>query len=292
MNDFSKSMVELGKLRHSSLIVAGNAKNTQANSAAHEKFGQSVFEKHGLIQLEASDVLGSEHRAVIRLGGAHLLKLKGLPPGNWYVCQPLGSQSPPDFLVHFSGAFFSVQFKLGSGLISWNDNHADPNSIYVFTDELTDTSVVRLGSDFGTPELFHKMDSAVAKIEEAVSEFNSELSRFSDNTHGYQLYFRPKWTQSGGREITNYAQALDREECFAKVIDFIEKQCNTEDPNTIRYSPCVEYFKDQILEHREYGQGIIREVRGDKIVVNFQKGSTLLKHKQLVGGKIQNVLFQ
>ena len=72
----------------------------------------------------------------------------------WYVSQPCGSQSFPDFIVgdKFGNVFYVECKSSQKDHITWNSGMPKPKAIYVFSCGMHNTQTIAMGSDLWTKE--------------------------------------------------------------------------------------------------------------------------------------------
>lgn len=100
---------------------------------AQESFLAELLEKEGFIRKESSNA--KQYRKAI-LDPLTDEYIKTDEP-NWFIEQPYGSQSPPDFLVNFNGTVVPIELKSNKGVDAtpfWNGHLPSEIGVYLVTD--------------------------------------------------------------------------------------------------------------------------------------------------------------
>ena len=149
----------------------------------------------------------------------------GLPPGS-YILQPANSQGFPDILVKdFNDRYISVECKSveKNSTPMWNDNLPRPDSIYVLSSGITNSTTVFLGKDVITPEEQRLMIEQEKLVLEIVKQYNEKMKELDKFNRGWILRSRKQHSQGGGGLKTNYFTHTARKLCEDNVLEYALK---------------------------------------------------------------------
>lgn len=146
----------------------------------------------------------------------------GLSDGS-YILQPAGSQGFPDILVKdYGDRFVAIECKSGQdGLCPmWNDNTPKPNTIYVLSSGITNTTTIFMGRDVISPEEQKIMNDQEQLIKQIVELYNLKLSLIDTFNRGWSQKSRKQHFQMGGGEKTNYFTHISRQLCEDNTLSY------------------------------------------------------------------------
>ena len=148
-----------------------------------------------------------------------------MPPGS-YILQPANSQGFPDILVKdFNHRYISVECKSveKNATPMWNDNLPRPDSIYVLSSGITNSTTVFLGKDVITPEEQQLMIEQEKLVSEIVKKYNEKMKELDKFNRGWMLRSRKQHSQGGGGLKTNYFTHTARKLCEDNVLEYALK---------------------------------------------------------------------
>lgn len=148
----------------------------------------------------------------------------GMPLGS-YILQPAGSQGFPDILVKdFDDRFIAVECKSGqTGLTPmWNDNLPKPDTIYVLSSGVTNSTTIFMGRDVITDAMLASQVNMVNALTTVVKQYQVTNAALDQFNRGWDVKFRPQNFQSGGQAKTNYFTHVDRTRCEQNALTFAQ----------------------------------------------------------------------
>lgn len=287
MNLLTEVMNDIHTITYTEILETRTGTSTQETAAAHEDLVVSKFVGRGFREFPVDKI---EDGLLTHIKKGNIWRLRNkLSPGNWFIRQPGGTQSPPDIFVQYNGGLFWFECKTGNDKITMNDSLPAEYAIYIITDKVENQTCFRLGSDMIDPvvrrqlEKEHKEDrirwEERKKIDLAVEE-NASCRWF--NTP------RPKYQQQGGREITNWVIRQDREISETHVFDHIDQESGTADPDICRYISTEVYPVGKTIMHNLFGKGVVVRDGSSCIEVSFDCGTKKIRHRAPIVINAQN----
>lgn len=140
-----------------------------------------------------------------------------------FIEQPFGTHNSPDFIVKtpISNLLF-VECKTATNTKPlYNSGGVDPNYIYIFSSELTNSTTIYKGSSIITTEQYQCIQKHIEEAREKDKLLNEQLSKLDTNHRGISYYTRPMINQSGGSTFTNYMTHENRARDEQTAIDYI-----------------------------------------------------------------------
>lgn len=150
----------------------------------------------------------------------------------YYVKEPLGRNSSPDFWIYYYGYKFSLELKSNSqDKIKWNSLPED--HIYLFSCKKTDSSMLFLGKDIIDDSIKKLYKSLKEDVQKVVSKYKKDFEISENNRHGWSCTNGALWVcQLGKKPKTNYINHPRSQELQDNVIKHIKKYIDYEDRDT------------------------------------------------------------
>jgi len=151
---------------------------------------------------------GTEHEHQIR----DLLDDYGIV----YEYQPNGSQQFPDFNIPSRWGTIELEAKSSKqGHPTYNSGRPHKDGLYVFTSKRHDSTTVYWGRDVLKDDKRVLYDEYLAKQKALLQEYQQKPEWKDDR--GFDFYNREMYTQSGGKDYTDYFTHKDRNTCEENV---------------------------------------------------------------------------
>jgi len=149
------------------------------NSKKHEDNLETILEKDGFVKIEKNEVPNTE---------------------SYFMSQPNGKQSPPDFRVFSNGEYIDIECKSCQANYKpmWNASYPSDDMVYVYTNKKDNETLVFSGAEVVTPavkEIYEEYKVLNKKLHQEVNNKLKALSE-SDNPYGMQVYARNMFVQS------------------------------------------------------------------------------------------------
>ncbi len=151
-------------------------------------------------------------------GTAHEQQIKDLLDefGIHYTYQPNGSQQFPDFKIPTKWFELDLEAKSSKqGYPTYNSGRPHKDGLYVFTSKRHNATTFYWGRDVLKNEKRALYDEYLAKQKALLEEYQQKDEWKDDR--GFDFYNREMYTQSGGKEYTDYFTHKDRKECEENV---------------------------------------------------------------------------
>jgi hypothetical protein len=209
------------------------AAHSGPSSFGHEESILRVLKKKGFSQIEKSS-----YPSLQKLNKSHLAQwystkddavLKPLMcsmPNGSFIFQPLGTHSPPDFLMKdFSGRYVALECKSNKGSRPmWNDNTPKPNVIYILSSKKYDATTVFLGCDVICQETYDRMIEQEAEINRIIRKYETAIAQSDKFQRGWGQGSRRYIIQKGKAYKTDYFAHQDRANCEQRVLEFVNQR--------------------------------------------------------------------
>lgn len=143
-------------------------------------------------------------------------------PNNTYIEQPCGTHDSPDFVVREDNRLYMIECKSSKKPCpTYNGGLPKSGYVYVFTCEKYNATTVYLSDDVVSPQVRDTYTEMVSEIEDIVSRFRNKLIDVDEFERGFDYFNREMYTQSGGKQKTDYFGHADRNFCEQNVLDFV-----------------------------------------------------------------------
>jgi hypothetical protein len=149
------------------------------NSKKHEDNLETILEKDGFVKIDKNEVPSSTL---------------------YFMSQPNGKQSPPDFRVFSDGEYIDIECKSCQANYKpmWNASYPSDDMVYVYTNKKDNETLVFSGAEVVTPvvkEIYEEYKLLNKKLHQEVNNKLKALSEH-DNPYGMQVYARNMFVQS------------------------------------------------------------------------------------------------
>jgi hypothetical protein len=152
----------------------------------------------------------------------HELQIKALLDkfGYLYEYQPNGPQASPDFRVTLSnGNTVDIECKSSAQTFpTFNSGLPKKKVVYILCSKKTNETTIFFAEDVVSEskrELYAQLNEDL----NAVLKTYRSREEWQNDDRGFDYYIRPMYTQSGGKEKTNYFTHADRKLCESKVLN-------------------------------------------------------------------------
>ena len=192
----------------------GNMSYYPNGKKEHEKAVREILLSHGMVE-KFKGKYGKGRSALTK----PFLEKKKYPKGQYFIWQPHGSQSYPDFYLFCGGVKIPLECKSskGKGGITWNSGYPREGGIYIFADGKQDKNYLFMGEDHWNPKQKKKWFAARGTLKARVQELKEEFDKEFDNTDFY-LYFREMWLDRINIQTT------DTDKKLKNVYDYFYKE--------------------------------------------------------------------
>lgn len=281
MNSLTRAFDEIRKITHKQVIEKREGTSTQQTARAQE---DSVVEKlvardFRELPADGPGALSKEIIGLISQGNRVRLSNK-LPPGNWFMREPDGTQKPTDIFIQYNGGLFWIECKTGDDKITANDSLPVSHSIYIITDKKTNETCFRFGSEMVDEEVRQQLEKWHKEDRKRWDVRKKEILSWKENAeHQWFNIPRPKFQQKGGRDVTNWVLRIDRDDAEQRVRAHIDEESGTLEPDVRRYISTEKYEKGETILHHEYGKGLVIEIT-KSLHVSFDCGKKRLAHNR------------
>ena len=183
-------------------------------NSKHEKCVKALLIKNGFTE--------SKLKGISKKRKAEVLKTNNFPELNEmeFICQPVGNNNSPDFIVVFKNLPYFIECKSSKGIYPvFNGGMPIEDNIYIFSGCKYNSTTIFYGRDI-LPESIRKMLNKITiEIKKIANEFNKELKNDRSNNRGFAFYCRNMYIQLGGNKNVNYFTHKNRDECERNVLD-------------------------------------------------------------------------
>lgn len=203
MKDFkSKSWSSLGNSQQN---ISNGFEDVFEESLAKNKFQKIDKDKEiAEIKSDVKDVLNEDYP-------------KNHKNFDWYIAQPYGSQSYPDFLVGYKDKIYPIELKSVKSKSNpfWNGHVITTKGIYVFGSYETNEVTFALGKDLTSKENKELVLKKLKLLREIVDEIKASNSSSEDE--GQEIYFRQTLQQPKSKPLYSHPKRKSREENVMKL---------------------------------------------------------------------------
>jgi hypothetical protein len=139
--------------------------------------------------------------------------------GFYYIPQPNGSQSPPDFRVVANGESVDIECKSCKNGYKpmWNASYPKDDTVYVFTNRKDNNTMVFFGNKIVTPQVKAIYDDYIEQNKQLEKVFNQRLNALSveQNPYRMRVYARNMFVQT--RHLNRDQQQQYKEDVINKL---------------------------------------------------------------------------
>lgn len=145
--------------------------------------------------------------------------IAGVLHDGWFIEQPFGSQSYPDFIIAENGKVLAVEMKKvdKGGCPMWNGGLPRVNGLYIFMQLNPANITFFMGNTVISDERFEAMKGFFnTEVAELKRKYDEILAILGNNDRGFQLVPRAAYTQSG--KEANYFNHKNRKDTETETI--------------------------------------------------------------------------
>jgi len=180
---------------------------------AFERACQEVFENNGFVNVAVNgeDPLNKkdypldkewvktdlfENMEILDLYSDHL----------YYIYQPCGISSPPDFLLLIYGRVVPFECKSStSRKYRFNNTLPHETTIYAFSDKHHNKTRLAMGSDLIVPDTRENIEEITRReLKDAYARIRKQIKNVDGNPYGFGGYGRVQFDQHGGYPNTDF----------------------------------------------------------------------------------------
>jgi DNA (cytosine-5)-methyltransferase 1 len=175
------------------ISCVSHERKTQMSSKSHHIAFIDILFRNGFSKLTIDT---KKIREILK----SLNKSINKPDGLYYIEEPFGTQSSPDFILlnisrNSIQNFLKFELKTGNKKIMWNDGYPRNDYIYLYTDNKLGKSIVCLSDYLINDDIQKLLDKYLRIIKKINTEIKSELSNCSED-YGFNIYVRKANSQS------------------------------------------------------------------------------------------------
>ena len=137
-----------------------------------------------------------------------------------YEWQPNGSQNFPDFRVHLdNGKTLDLECKSSQQAHpTYNGGLPHEGAVYIFSSKKYNETTVFFADDVVSQSKRNLYNSLVADLRAVLKTYQMD-DEWQDDERGFDFYVRNMYTQSGGKEKTDYFTHAARYLCESNVLN-------------------------------------------------------------------------
>jgi hypothetical protein len=137
-----------------------------------------------------------------------------------YEYQPNGIQNSPDFRVHYNGKTYDIECKSSKQAHpTYNGGLPKEGVIYVFSSKKYNETTVFFADDVVSKEKRELYNKLIAELNVTLKQYQ-QLNEWQEDERGFDFYIRNMFTQSGGKDKTDYFTHARRGYCEDRVVNF------------------------------------------------------------------------
>lgn len=137
-----------------------------------------------------------------------------------YEYQPNGTQNSPDFRVHYNGKTYDIECKSSSQAFpTYNGGLPKQGVIYVFSSKKYNETTIFFADDVVSDAKRDLYSEFLERQSQLLQEFRV-LPEWQNDERGFDFYCRAMYTQSGGKDKTDYFTHAKRGYCEDRVINY------------------------------------------------------------------------
>lgn len=182
---------ELITSTHTELISKGAKTANTANSPLERTFKDKLCDKgysgHSIDQL-LNNTTKKEFAQILRRHKSLPFKLKG----NWFIHQPCGTQSAPDFIIGNGDAYICIDLKSNKKSETTMLNSGEIHNNFLYINVFKQGTYYFFGADFPKPAK-RTLDKVRALLKECDATCNKLLKKDRHNNIDMTIISRPSW---------------------------------------------------------------------------------------------------
>jgi hypothetical protein len=137
-----------------------------------------------------------------------------------YEYQPNGIQNSPDFRVHYNGKTYDIECKSSKQAYpTYNGGLPKEGVIYVFSSKKYNETTVFFADDVVSKEKRELYNKLIAELNVTLKQYQA-LNEWKEDERGFDFYIRNMFTQSGGKDKTDYFTHTRRGYCEDRVVNY------------------------------------------------------------------------
>ena len=137
-----------------------------------------------------------------------------------YEFQPNGIQNSPDFRVHHEGKTYDVECKSSKQAFpTYNGGLPKKGVIYIFSSKKYNETTIFFADDV-VSEKKREMYSKLTEELNTILKMYQLDDEWKEDERGFDFYIRNMYTQSGGKDKTDYFTHSSRNKCEQNVINY------------------------------------------------------------------------
>ena len=140
-----------------------------------------------------------------------------------YEYQPNGTHQSPDFRIHYNGKTYDVECKSVNGKAAqapvYNGGLPKKGVIYVFSSKKYNETTVFFADDVVSKEKRDLYNKLIAELNVTLKQYQA-LNEWKEDERGFDFYIRNMFTQSGGKDKTDYFTHSRRGYCEDRVVNY------------------------------------------------------------------------
>ena len=137
-----------------------------------------------------------------------------------YEYQPNGTHQSPDFRVHYNGKTYDVECKSSKEAYPvYNGGLPKEGVIYVFSSKKYNETTLFFAEDVVSEKKRELYKKLIADLRTTLKEYQ-EMPEWQDPDRGFDFYIRNMFTQSGGKDKTDYFTHSRRGFCEDRVVNY------------------------------------------------------------------------
>ena len=137
-----------------------------------------------------------------------------------YEFQPNGIQNSPDFRVHHEGKTYDVECKSSKQAFpTYNGGLPKKGVIYIFSSKKYNETTIFFADDV-VSEKKREMYSKLTEELNTILKMYQMDDEWREDDRGFDFYIRNMYTQSGGKDKTDYFTHSSRNLCEQNVINY------------------------------------------------------------------------
>lgn len=141
--------------------------------------------------------------------------------GYQYVYQPNGSQASPDFRVTLpNGRVVDIECKSSKQPYpTYNGGLPKKGVVYIFSSKKYNATTIFFADDIITERKRELYAQLVEDLNAVLKTYQLD-EEWQNDERGFDFYIRNMYTQSGGKDKTDYFTHTDRQRCESNVLNY------------------------------------------------------------------------
>jgi nitrous oxide reductase len=137
-----------------------------------------------------------------------------------YEYQPNGTHQSPDFRVHHNGKTYDIECKSSKQAHpTYNGGLPKEGVVYVFSSKKYNETTVFFADDVVSKEKRALYSKLIVELNDTLKQYQ-QLNEWVEDERGFDFYVRNMFTQSGGKDKTDYFTHPRRGFCEDRVVNY------------------------------------------------------------------------